>query len=373
MTRPPAEALETRSGDERLVAGEREAPTREKAYIPSLDGLRAISIGLVVAWHVAGFTEVFPLDQMWRFDGGNLGVRVFFVISGFLITSLLLGEHGRSGRIDLPRFYFRRTFRLMPALYAFLLAMWAADALGWQNVPASAIAHAATYTGNYLSTAWPVGHTWSLAVEEQFYLIWPGLLALGGLVFGFRGALLVLFVSPVLRAAALGLGHWPDNPRYSFECVADALATGCLLARHRSALWAWTPYRSLLESRLSTVWPLLPFLTMVLAVRFPLAGAAVFLSLTNLSIALGIDWSLRNATAPLGRLLNAPPLIWVGRLSYSIYLWQQPFLAEDRHLPLPAAIAALSACAVASFYLIETPALALRSRIEHRIFDRKRR
>src|SRR5690242_8359691 len=93
------------------------------ARIPSLDGLRAIAILLVIAWHASSASSGFVLGQLWRIDAGNLGVRVFFVLSGFLITTLILVEQERTGSIALGRFYFRRTLRIMPAFFVFLGAM----------------------------------------------------------------------------------------------------------------------------------------------------------------------------------------------------------------------------------------------------------
>ena len=143
--------------------------------------MRAISILLVVAWHLRSNGSAPWLDPLWRVDTGNLGVRVFFVISGFLITSVLLAEYARSGTIALRRFYVRRAFRIMPVFYVFLAVMAIGGALGLLEAPLSSVLLAGTYTGDYTHLSWSVGHTWSLAVEEQFYLLWPGHIVLLGL------------------------------------------------------------------------------------------------------------------------------------------------------------------------------------------------
>jgi len=346
------------------------------ARLPSLDGLRAISIALVIVSHVAALHLVPGLDKSWRIDPGNLGVRTFFVISGFLITSLLLEERRTSGTISLPRFYLRRTFRIMPAFFVFLLAMGLAAALGWQTLSGRSLLHAATYTSNYYAADWPVGHSWSLSVEEQFYLLWPGVLLLallrGGERGAFRAAAAMLLVSPLLRLFAAVSGHWPDNPRYAFETVADALAVGCLLARYRNTLWTWAPSRRLLVSYAAGWWPVAVLVLAAMNVRWPIFGAALGISLLNVAIAFGVERSVSLPEAGVGRLLNARLLGLVGTWSYSLYLWQQPFLAEHASLALPVRVAALLTCAVASYYLVERPTLRLRSQLERRWFARPR-
>jgi peptidoglycan/LPS O-acetylase OafA/YrhL len=140
--------------------------------IPSLDGIRAVAVALVLACH---YGNDFGISDF--FNVGDLGVRIFFVISGFLITSLLLKELKQAGSIDLKRFYFRRTLRIFPPFYFYLGAMLALSALGLCNLTFRGALPAFTYTSNYW-TEWNLSgfvtsHSWSLATEEQFYLIWP--------------------------------------------------------------------------------------------------------------------------------------------------------------------------------------------------------
>ncbi len=332
--------------------------------VPGLDGLRALSILLVVAWHLASSGGAPWLAQLWRVDAGNLGVRIFFVISGFLITSLLLAEHGRSGTISLRRFYFRRAMRIMPAFYFFLAVIAIAAARGIVPLWHPGLIHAATYTANYLGTGWTLGHTWSLAVEEQFYLLWPWLIVLLGVRRSFACAALMLLMSPIFRGVALLSAHWPDNPRYSFECVADALATGCLLAYGRQWLWDRLRYRRMLHGRFMELWGGLILAFAAASARWPTFGALVGITLLNVAIAIWIDWCLRFPDSVTGRIVNARPIAFVGVLSYSIYLWQQPFLREGHALPFPLSIVSIGALAVASYFFVERPALRLRSRIE---------
>src|SRR5207249_7673280 len=101
------------------------------------------------------------------------GVTVFFVISGFLITGLLMREQGRSGQISLKRFYLRRAFRILPAFYTYILLVMACGALGLVEIKKYDAVWAALFTADYREQPWVLGHSWSLAVEEQFYLLWP--------------------------------------------------------------------------------------------------------------------------------------------------------------------------------------------------------
>jgi peptidoglycan/LPS O-acetylase OafA/YrhL len=347
------------------------SPSRSELHrIPSLDGIRALSIVLVVAWHLSSSGSAPWLAQLWRIDSGNLGVRIFFVISGYLITSLLLAEHARTGTISLRRFYLRRALRIMPAFYVFLCVMALAGALGLVPVTRAALLRAATYSANYAGTGWTLGHTWTLAVEEQFYLLWPSLIVLLGVRRSFMGAALVLLLSPLFRSIAVLSGHWPDNPRYSFECVADALATGCLLAYLRPWLWNQASYRRVLERRAMELWPIIILAVAVASARWEHFGSIVGLSLLNIAIAVWIDWCLRFPDSRVGRLLNARPIAFVGVLSYSIYLWQQPFLREGHTLRFPLSILCIGAVAVASYFFIERPMLRLRARVEGRRTNR---
>ena len=324
--------------------------------------MRAISILLVVAWHLRSNGSAPWLDPLWRVDTGNLGVRVFFVISGFLITLVLLAEYARSGTIALRRFYVRRAFRIMPVFYVFLAVMAIGGALGLLEAPLSSVLLAGTYTGDYTHLSWSVGHTWSLAVEEQFYLLWPGLIVLLGLRRAFLGAAVMLVISPAVRTMAV-VGHWPTNPRYAFEGVADVLATGCLLAYARSRLWDRSAYRRILESGAMYLCPLVILSIAAANVRSPGFSAVAGISLLNVTIAIFIDWCLRFPESWIGRALNARPIAFIGVLSYSIYLWQ-PSLREHDSFSFPLNVVCICSCALVTYYLVERPFLRLRARLE---------
>jgi peptidoglycan/LPS O-acetylase OafA/YrhL len=176
-----------------------------RGRIPSLDGFRALSIMLVLLEHLCG-TVGFPQDNIifkYLGDFGNLGVRIFFVISGFLITSLLLEESERNGQISLRSFYFRRILRIFPAAYSFIAAIWVASAIGLLNVGVADFVSACTYTMNYLHPRnWNLAHLWSLSIEEQFYILWPFALCLAGKRRAMMIAVFVLILSPCVRIAS---------------------------------------------------------------------------------------------------------------------------------------------------------------------------
>jgi peptidoglycan/LPS O-acetylase OafA/YrhL len=345
--------------------------------IPSLDGLRAISIALVIAHHVAGTRQsLIAASFADHMAFGELGVRVFFVISGFLITGLLLKEQAKQGDIRLGRFYFRRTLRIFPPYYAFIIVLIGLQAFGLIELMKGDVLHALTYTSNYHNRSWDTGHTWSLAVEEQFYLLWPAVLLLLGRRRGLMAAALLIVICPLIRIAESQLmPAMQDGIGYGFETIADALAVGCLLAGTRHWLKAQPLYQRILRSKLFFLIPLLVVATNTMHDHwrpFILFG----FTLMNIGIALTIDWCVTNHQTRVGRLLNSGPMVYVGLISYSLYLWQQIFLnrnseAVTASFPLNIGLAFL--CALASFYLLERPSLALRQRLEKKWFGSDQR
>ena len=340
--------------------------------IPSLDGLRAISISLVLLSHLAG-TRNFPLSaasgNFWAL--GEFGVKVFFVISGFLITGLLLDELAKNHKIRLGRFYFRRTLRIFPPYYAMLAVLVGAAAMGAVQLAPHDVAHTLTYTSNYYpERSWYVGHTWSLSVEEQFYLLWPAVLILAGTRRAFLVAALVVLAVPVIRLvewewfrAATGSGIG-----VRFETVADSIAIGCLLAGARPILHRTEWYPRLLGSPFFVVVPMVAILGN-LTHDHPLVSFAVGMSLSNICVVLCLDWAVTFHEGRIGRVLNAAPLVFVGWLSYSLYLWQQPFLNRASSAAVaafPLNIILTIGLALVSYYIVERPSLWLRKVLERR-------
>ena len=336
--------------------------------IPTLDGVRAISIGLVLAAHAIG-TGAIPMHKRAAHLFGDVGVRTFFVLSGFLITTLLIREHAKHGSISLKNFYVRRVLRIFPAFYLYLAVAAVLAALGWVALGSGDMLAAATYTMNFhVDREWTTGHLWSLAVEEQFYLVWPFVVvALGfGRSWGF--AIGAFALAPVVRLAI-----WYGAPDHralvdqAFPCVFDALATGCLLALARDRLVTTLWFRRILDAW--WFWWIPGLFIGSLIVTRPWIQYGVSMTLANVGIAIVM---LRCVTRPetmIGRILETPALAWIGTLSYSLYLWQQLFV--NRHADgfihaFPLNIACAFAAAIACHYIVERPILKLSSRFRDR-------
>jgi len=347
------------------MAVDGEAPAQQR--IPSLDGIRAVAIGLVLLAHLGG-KRGFPLSAYAAefFGTGNLGVRIFFVLSGFLITGLLLREIEQTGTVRLRTFYLRRVLRIFPAYYVYLAATALAAAVGWEALRPGDLLHSFTYTENYHADhAWAVGHAWSLSVEEQFYMLWPAVLVLAGRARGLRVALAVVCLVPFIRVAEWYSPATHANVGYTFETVADSLASGALLAGYRAQLWSMRWYRALLTPRWIAAVAVLVLI--VAAQDRPRVQSLVGMTMMNMGIALIVDYFVRMPAGAMGRILNTAAMRRVGVLSYSIYLWQQPFLDAARRnwwTTFPISVLMIAGCAAASYYLVEAPALAARRRLE---------
>jgi peptidoglycan/LPS O-acetylase OafA/YrhL len=335
--------------------------------------LRAISIACVMAYHAFGTPGFQPSKGLWVWFRylGELGVRVFFVISGWLITSLLLRELTKTGTISLRRFYARRAMRLFPAFYAFLAFVALLQALGAVGLHPGDLARAATYTMNYQrDPSWWLVHCWSLAVEEQFYLLWPAMLVLVGARRGFVIAGLFVLGGPVIRAVA-----WKAFPNdreiigvTGFGTIGDTIAAGCVLAGMRGWLDASARYQRFMRSPAAILAPAGLVLGYLLHVLVPYARVTVAPTMINVSIALCVDHCLRNPAGVIVRFFESRPLVIVGMGSYSLYLWQEPFLNKGSgwgvvgSFPINVALAGLAAAA--SYFLVERPVLRWRERLE---------
>jgi peptidoglycan/LPS O-acetylase OafA/YrhL len=355
--------------------------------IPSLDGVRGGLLLIVLFAHLLG-TRNFPIarDAIPIEEFAYTAMRTFFVISGFLITGILLRELNRRGTVNILRFYFKRTFRIFPAYYVFLAAVAIGAAFGVFQLKPGDMAHALTYTSNYNpGPAWQLGHSWSLSVEEQFYMLWPAVLLLLGLRRAPMMLLGLMLVLPGWRIflqaippGAYGLGVFQSGVLHTFDTTADIIAVGCLLAIFRDKLWAFAPYRRFLES--GPVWAVFlyvvfePFTRMLayqmdVPIRYAVLGLheAIGLPLVNIGLAVMIDWAMRNAEGKIGRVLNSRFLISLGVMSYSCYLWQQIFL--NRHETawwnaFPLNLVFALGFAMVSHRLVELPMLSLRERID---------
>jgi len=324
--------------------------------IHSLQGLRAVCITFVVLAHLSGTHHFFHSLVVERY--GNLGVRIFLVLSGYLITAQLARERATTGTILLRRFYARRAWRIFPAAYVFMIA---AIATHWTLLSGINIATALTYTVNYCQHGHHVlGHLWSLGIEEQYYLFWPLCL----LVFFSRRLWIVgavIAAGPPIRVLFWAL--WGRaGLEHPFPVFMDALAMG-------GAVAMLAPWLNKYQKAISSRWFLIvPFATLLL-VSLQFWSSRVYQTVGLSGLHLGIALSLRHVMDRRYWLLNCRPVMWLGAISYSLYLWQQPFLnrwSAEPWASFPFNILISVVLAAASYHLIEKPGLALRERFSPR-------
>ena len=370
-----------------IAAVDDRRPVTAKHVIPSLDGLRAICVCVMMLSHYKAWSR-FPRHGVRHvllavFGQGSLSVMTFFVISGLLITTLLLNERERSGRVQLRRFYLRRCIRIFPPFYLFLVLAIVLAHFEGHPVSGAAGLSSATYVYNYapfaftrpIGDGWYVGHTWSLSVQEQFYFAFPLLLIRLSKRRLAQVCAAVLVAAPFLRlGSAVLLPIYRQDQQYLrlFHCTIDVLLAGALaaMAMRKPEL------RAKIEGLFR--WPLLTaavaYLVVASSLRHstPMWYECLFgVDLTVASILLLVLYVIFRPASLPGRLLNWKPLRHVGAISYGMYLWQQiffgPFLfhLNARRTFLVPFVATVM-CAEISYWAIERPTLRFRSWMEKR-------
>jgi peptidoglycan/LPS O-acetylase OafA/YrhL len=339
--------------------------------IPELDGLRAFAVMSVVLYHMTDFAGSLPRGPNWIgcmvASLGPTGVNIFFIISGFIITTLLLREKIAADHVSLTAFYIRRFFRIVPPFAVYLTTLLVMRATGVISISRQNLVWSALFLGNTRfpdPNDWFVAHTWSLSVEEQFYLGFPPLLCL---VFGFRGRVIIYVLCAFygLSLASLKLAHElsihvaPQLIRVGGLYYFRYIIVGVLLALHGRPVLRFFSGRS----------RMVPLLLVVSIISMELYnGPSTLVSLVIAALEPGICglfviWFMQNPArcAPL----RWPAVQWIGAGSYSIYLWQQLFTGSKslyhgwNLAQLPLAALAIAACAGISFYLIERPCIRL--------------
>lgn len=340
--------------------------------LPGLDGLRAISVFGVILSHLM-MLEFFPNVHWLKAIAlrGTYGVTVFFVLSGFLITHLLVSEERKTGRISLRRFYIRRGFRILPPALVYLAVVGIFGAFGFFALSWKDFLAPALFVENYLTGPVVVAHFWSLSVEEQFYLVWPVLVFLLPSRHRLGATLALVLIAPVWMAYSLQTagGLYGVNEHRS-DLVFHTLLAGCLLALARSnRRWG-----RVLSSPFCRGWPLFVISLVLILIRLSPAvmqgNAWVFAmgdSLGAIGVSLLVNVVIQARLPAVDNLLNTGVLTWVGRLSYSLYLWQQPLCFARPNTwwlgGFPQCVIASILFAAGSYYLIEQPILGLRNRL----------
>ena len=339
---------------------------RATRYMPQLDGLRAVAVACVLAFHfIPGVDRYAPL--------GSMGVRLFFVISGFLITGILLTWRGRPLAVALKTFYVRRALRIFPVFY-FALAAAAAINIGPVR---DTLAWHITYLSNfyfYRRGDWhgSVSHLWSLAVEEQFYLVWPWLILCAPERWLRPAMSAMVVVAPLSR---LLVPNAMDSVLPT-SCL-DSLGMGALIAMaapHKEATHKGGPYG---VGGVGIIGAVLVAIT--LAMRYAAVGGQYQIVGLDFGVSLLSAWLVASAasgfTGAAGRLLSLAPIIAVGRISYGLYVYHgfTPYLL-GRYvpgfvtMPVPVRVALLvivtALVALASWRWLEQPFLRLKANLQ---------
>jgi peptidoglycan/LPS O-acetylase OafA/YrhL len=341
------------------------------AHFPQLDGFRGLAAILVLSGHVLEFSTARYRLQVFGESMAQLGVLLFFVLSGFLITGLLYRERANAKGIDMGRFYARRALRLAPALLLFLgVCFILVKSNVITDIPKYEFVVCLLYLRNIYGRSQSLAHLWSLALEEQFYLVWPWFVKFVRrdrlLTFAICATVLIsVFRMVGIRLALFSYdgGVFYERPWFRFDsiligcCVALALLEGRATFRHlfvgasdlsKTASWCllflWTAWgESLSHTFYITLQMIIAALVLCQLILVPKGGIfALFCS----------AW-----------------LRYCGKISYSLYLWQQLFLVvKDPSWGLvrtfPINLLAPFACAMVSYHLVESPALRLKNRFE---------
>lgn len=344
--------------------------------IPELDGLRAIAVLLVLIYHMLEFSRIIPgIDSLAGrtvISLGAGGVHLFFVISGFIITSLLIHEKNTTGSVSLTAFYIRRFLRIIPPFAVYLFVIFLLGQLGYLSTTPVNFLWSILFLTNWdvmgnLATpgSWFLAHTWSLSVEEQYYLVLPPLMAS---VFQFRarplsvliiGLFIVCLVSPK-AGNYLALNVHPYGIKLVSLYQFRYILAGVLMALNRIAI----------QKLVTDTSGLLPIVGVGLIVLIAKAGSLtgfLFLTLQPIEVFLQgflVMWVISNPAKC--RFLRWRWVQWIGACSYSLYLWQQLFTGKAEFYngwsiaqsPLVAIVCILG-CTALSYYFIERPTIQL--------------
>jgi peptidoglycan/LPS O-acetylase OafA/YrhL len=346
--------------------------------LPSINGLRALSIIIVILHHLSMKYKIFTYIDVYEWPvpftkllhDGDFGVNVFFVISGFLITTLLLAEEAKTQTISFKNFYIRRTLRIFPAYYFLLLVYFILQLTDNISLSNESWLSSITYTKYFnWQLDWFTAHGWSLSIEEHFYLFWPFVFLVGPKFRKIFAIFLVLIV-PVIRVVTYYHPVDMVNELTIFTRI-DSIALGCFFALYKDAILnKIEKYLTVLFFVSIAVLILLPYLPPI-AIKVNIYLFMLFIAFgvtqgffANLCIAFILMYSMYGPQRIWYKFLNLKVMNYIGMLSYSIYLWQQFFIYESPYWynQYPFNLIYIAVAALLSYYLIEKPFLKLKTK-----------
>lgn len=349
-----------------------------KKHISSLNGLRAISVLMVVGYHLFQHHHL-PDNFAVKYSrfillNGPMGVNIFFLISGFLITTLLIKERETTGTISLSGFFLRRTIRIFPAYYFLLMVYGLLQFFNYFQIHPKEWLSLITYTKQFVPGGTDeAAHLWSLSVEEMFYLLWPFIF----LLFRKKTApVLVVLISIILLMRIIMFSYPVPAATNTILATGDALLFGCLLALKQEPIVKWLKKTKHLGMPL-----FFSLLTSILIYNYFFSKGATedngffywgqrlsyaFFGniglVTNALLGVLILFSIHSKNLWYS-FLNTPIMEYVGKLSYSIYLWQQLFTADKaiwHNTPVVILCLYIAIVALLSYHFIEKPFMSLR-------------
>ncbi|WP_158544287.1 acyltransferase family protein [Pedobacter miscanthi] len=303
----------------------------DKSYYPSLDGWRALAIIIVILGHAKLTFET--TSDTYKFADkviyANLGVRIFFVLSGFLISSLLIKEFIKTGKINIKFFFIKRILRIFPVLYLYLFVIFILNIVLDLNLNYQHLIGPLLYVNNFsfFNGTWLTGHTWSLAVEEQFYLIWPFLFSFTPKKMCIICSVLILFI-PLLKIFWYLFPHFQELTLSPFLGNADAIFTGCL--------FSFLSFKGFFNKK-QQIWRngfLIPFAIVSVECIYFFQSQGLYGKfllpfgnlIANILIALSLIYSLVICNSLTYKILNLKYVVSLGTVSYGLYIWQQLFI-----------------------------------------------
>jgi peptidoglycan/LPS O-acetylase OafA/YrhL len=351
-----------------------------KTIFPSINGLRAISILIVIIYHIALSNPSFELghvnyivNNLYDFiTDGQLGVNIFFVISGFLITSILLWEENETNDISLKNFYIKRFLRILPAYYFLLFVYFILQEFKFITISPVSWITSLTFTKYFnWNKDWVTAHAWTLSIEENFYLIWPLIFLMKTQLRKWFCLFLIIAV-PLVRIVIYNHPiSWIDE--LSIFTRIDAIATGCLFAL----------YKDKIILKLSKHWKKYFYSAVILLIflndipyqlnDLGLSKLNIFFipfglthgTIANFIIGIILFYSIFGPKGIWFKFLNHKILNFIGLISFSLYLWQQILVEESTVwvTQFPQNIIFIFITAICSYYFIEKPFLSLKSKL----------